>query len=287
MSGPNTRRLADRFLADTTVERVASSFDPAAWWNGYLGAEHGDLFGGGASVSDAREWTDQGRRAVVLAATVEHAAGNLEQEQVDSIHQWVGFKRKTAGRVLTAGEVIFRKDRGSDKNEWAWGAVPPSKREINTDFKFKIRELKPLSVTLRSTLAALGHATSAHNTFVKIKSAKVSPDGNLGGRGYVAKIADMRRQYMNVVEALSALSDTLHDEITAPHWHLDEGGTRERMEVQEIMGDAEEIKKDPEAWAEEEEAEMDADHDAEPKKARKTASTSQRDLLADYFGEQE
>ena len=177
-----------------------------------------------------------------------------------------------SGRVRTAGEVRFIKDRGGDKNEWAWNTPGPTHREFDEDFSFDARFMKPLSLTLRATLMAMGHTISAHNTFARIKSADVSPDGALGGRGYIQKIADMRRAYMNAVEALSALSDTLYDEIKAPHWHPDAtggGGPREREEVQEILEDAETIRRDPEGWAEDEEAEMDTDTEG-----RKTASRS-------------
>lgn len=188
--------------------------------------------------------------------------------------------------VRTAGEVRFIKDRGGDKGEWAWNTPGPSQREIGEEFVFRERHLKPLAQTLRATLMSMGHAITAYNAFTRIKSADVSPDGNLGGKGYIQKIADMRRQYMNVVEALSSLSDTLYDEINAPHWHpeAETGGPREREEVREIMDDAEEIRQDPEGWAEEAEAELDA----EPAKGRgKTASTMHPDdarLFAAYFG---
>lgn len=160
-------------------------------------------------------------------------------------------------RGKTAGEVRFIKDRGGDTKEWAWNAPGPSQREIGEDFTFKPKYLKPLSICLRATLMAMGHTISAQNTFAKIKSADVSPDGALGGRGYIQKISDMRRAYMNAVEALSALSDTLYDEIKAPHWHSDVpvGGVREREEVQEILQDAEQVRQDPEGWAEQEEEE--------------------------------
>jgi hypothetical protein len=106
---------------------------------------------------------------------------------------------------------------------------------------------------------ALGHATSAYNRFVKIKSRNVSPDGSLGGKGYIAKIPEMRRQLMNCVEALSALTDTIYDELNAPHWNPSEDtlDPRDREEVREIVEDVEEIKDDPEGWAEEQEDEMD------------------------------
>lgn len=166
-------------------------------------------------------------------------------------------RTKTAAHVKTAGEVRFIKDRGGDKNEWAWGTPGPLQREIGEDFQFQPKQLKPLTLCLRASLMAMGHAIRAQNTFARIKSADVSPDGSLGGKGYIQKVSDMRRAYMNVVEALSAVTDTLYDEIRAPHWHpaATTGGPREREEVQEIMQDVEEVRQDPEGWAEEEEEE--------------------------------
>jgi len=165
--------------------------------------------------------------------------------------------------VRTAGEVRFIKDRGNDQGQWAWGDAPPSERELSAEFQFKGGQLKPVVQALRSTLMALGHAQSAYNQFTKLKSAQVSPDGRLGGRGYIQKITDMRRQYMNCSEALSSLSDTLYDEINAPHWNPAEEdlGSREREEVRNIVEDAEEIRSDPKMWAEEEEAELDEENE--------------------------
>ena len=167
-----------------------------------------------------------------------------------------------ARRAKTAGEVRFIKDRGDDTSGWGWPNPGPSERELDQDFKFDPKNLKPLAAALRSTLAALGHVQSAYQTFTKLKSARVSPDGALGGKGYIQKIPDMRKQFMNCSEALSSLSDTLYDEVNAPHWDpaLQEAGPRERQEVVEVMEDVEEIRENPEEWAEEEEAEMDAEH---------------------------
>lgn len=191
-------------------------------------------------------------------------------------------------RVKTAGEVRFIKDRGGDKNEWGWGTPGPSEREITKDFTFNPTQLKPLAQTLRSALMALGHATSAYNAFVKIKSRNISPDGSLGGKGYIQKITDMRRQLMNVIEALSAATDTIYDELQAPHWDPAEDrlDSREREEVREIVEDAEEIKADPEAWAEDEEAEMDEEDTgklARRKTARRQGAPSRLRVAARYL----
>lgn len=171
---------------------------------------------------------------------------------------------KKAGLSKTAGEVRFIKDRGGDKNEWGWGSPGPTEREIQEDFEYNPKNMKPLAETLRAALLAMGHALSAHATFNRIKSAQVSPDGALGGKGYIQKIPDMRRQLMNVCEALSSLTDTLYDEIKAPHWNpaVESQGKRERDEVKNIMDDVDEIRSDPEGFAEEEEAKMDGDEDS-------------------------
>lgn len=158
-------------------------------------------------------------------------------------------------RTRVAGEVRFVKDRSGDKSEWGWGPPGPAERQIDAQFVFNAKHLKPLALTLRSSLMALGHVASAYTRFTKIKSSNVSPDGNLGGKGYIQKISDMRRQLVNCVEALSALTDTIYDEIQAPHWSPAEDTMtpRDREEVKEIVQEAEEIKDDPEGWAQEDE----------------------------------
>ena len=176
------------------------------------------------------------------------------------------YLKSKVKRVKTAGEVRFIKDRSNDKEEWAFGTVGPSRREINRDFVYKTAQMKPLAKCLRSVAAAQGHAMSAFNTFTKLKSSTISPDGNLGGKGYIQRIIDMRRAFNNTIEALSSISDTLHDEIHAPHW---EGLDRQRdevkdqKEVQDLVEDAEEIRDDPEGWAEKDMEESFGDDDAE------------------------
>lgn len=163
----------------------------------------------------------------------------------------------------TAGEVRFIKDKSNDANQWAWQDGGEQQRTIYPDYSFDPRKAKILAKVLRSTTASLGHAMAAYEQFSKLKSGDISPDGKLGGKGYIQKIPEMRRAYMNVVEALSALTDTLYDEVRAPHWTAisRQETPKEQAEVQQIVQDALDIKEDPEAWAAEQEADMDEDHD--------------------------
>jgi len=178
-----------------------------------------------------------------------------------------------AQRTKTAGEVIFKKDRSGDASSWAYADAPPSQREIPRDFLYSPENQKPLARVLRATLAGLGHTLLAYNDFARLKSSRLSPDGSLGGRGYIQKIQDMRKQYMNCVEALSSLSDTMYDELNAPHWALvsRQEDDEERREVESLINDSKFIQEDPEEWARremedefgEEDEEEDEDEDEE------------------------
>ena len=174
----------------------------------------------------------------------------------------VARRKMMASVSKTAGEVRFIKDKSNDASQWAWNDSGPQERRIHPDYAFDPRKAKQLAKVLRATTASMGHAMSAYSKFSKLKSADVSPDGNLGGKGYIQKIAEMRRAYMNVIEALSALTDTIYDEVRAPHWAAisRQEDDEDRAEVEQIVQDAEEIKEDPEAWADEEEEEMDEAH---------------------------
>lgn len=182
------------------------------------------------------------------------------------IHKRVAKKYAQQKSIRTAGEVRFIKDQSGKENgpNWAYPGYKPSvQRQIQKNFVFNPTQLKPLAKSLRSGLMALGHATSAYNTFVKIKSRNISPDGNLGGLGYSMEITNIRKNLMNVIEALSAITDCIYDEVHAPHWNPeeDELHPRDRREVIEIVKQVNDIQQDPEEYAEEVEEELDEEVD--------------------------
>jgi hypothetical protein len=92
------------------------------------------------------------------------------------------------------------------------------KRKIPTGHKYDSKALKPLVRTLFSSSIALGHSVRAYREFTRIKSSSISPDGLIGGNGYVLSIKDVRSMLQQSSELLSSLIDTIHDEISAPHW---------------------------------------------------------------------
>lgn len=171
--------------------------------------------------------------------------------------------RHVASMGKTGGEVRFIKDRGGDDKDWGWTPPGASERNIDPDYTFDAKNLKPLAQTLRAALMALGHIQTARTIFTKIRSQTISPDGNIGGKGYVLTVKDVRKLLSNCDEALSSVTDSIYDEMQAVHWHpqvQDSGGNpRERDDVKQIMDDVAEIRQSPENWAEGEEKEMDSD----------------------------
>lgn len=143
----------------------------------------------------------------------------------------------------------------------------PSKRNIPKDHPFDARALKPMSQALWAASVALGHALTAYRQISRLKSAAVSPDGMLGGRGYVLDIKEARKKLYDACEALSLISDTLYDEIQAPHWkprlaQLDEDDAED---VSRFVEESQEILEDPEADAEKEMKAIEDDEGGEKK----------------------
>lgn len=142
-------------------------------------------------------------------------------------------------RPKTAGEIRFIKDTG------------PEQREIPKDFEFDVKYIKSLSRVLWGLSCAMGHMVSAHSKFTKIKAVNVSPDGKLGGKGYIQSIQDMRKSISEAIETMSNCVDTIHDEIKAPHWAsgIAKLPVEDQVEVENVMQDSEDILADPEAFS--------------------------------------
>lgn len=122
-----------------------------------------------------------------------------------------------------------------------------TKRAIPKDYPYDPKSVKPLARTLWATSVALGHALTAYRQFSRIKSASVSPDGKLGGMGYIQGVDKIRGVLHQACEFLSQVADTLDDEIKAPHWkprmsQLDE---EEQSDIDTLLEDAQRIMDDP------------------------------------------
>lgn len=139
-------------------------------------------------------------------------------------------------------------------SELPGGGGGPGKRNIPKDHPYDPRSLKPLSQMLWAMSVSLGHALTAYRKFTRLKSSTISPDGMLGGRGYVMQVKEIRDKLHDACENLSAISDTIHDEINAPHWEpkMGELDPNEALDVRKFIQESQQILQNPEEDAEEE-----------------------------------
>jgi len=139
----------------------------------------------------------------------------------------------------------------------------PGQRNIPKDHAFDPRALKPMAKALWATSVSLGHALTAYRQLSRVKSATVSPDGMLGGRGYVMEVTAMRGKLHDACEILSQISDTIFDEVRGPHWQpklalLDDN---EAEDVERFIEESRENLDDPTEDAEKEMTEIEKEND--------------------------
>jgi hypothetical protein len=138
-----------------------------------------------------------------------------------------------AGKIKTAGKIEFVKDTG------------PLRRDVRAPgFQWSSDAMRNLAKVLWAVQRAHSYTMTAYRTFSKMNSSQFSPDGLLGGRGYIQAVKDMRRDVASAAEVLSAFADTIQDELDADHWKGIKAG------VEEIVEDAEQIREDPERFVE-------------------------------------
>lgn len=147
----------------------------------------------------------------------------------------IASKISHQGSVRTAGKIEFVKDQG------------PIRRDLRDDtFNFETDAHKNLAKILWASQRAHSYAMAAYRIMSKMSSSQFSPDGLLGGKGYIQSVKDMRGNLSGSVEALSSFSDTVFDEINAPHWKVAD------HEVADIVESAEEVKQNPAEYVEKE-----------------------------------
>lgn len=137
----------------------------------------------------------------------------------------------------TAGTIEFKKDQG------------PVRRNIRVQgFKWSPDRLRELSKILWACERAHSYSIAGLRLFSRMPASDFSPDGLLGGVGYIQSIPNMRSSLSQAVETLSTFCDTLHDEINAGHWSQ----ASDDPNVQSILDNTAEIKNDPEGFVQEE-----------------------------------
>lgn len=151
----------------------------------------------------------------------------------------ISFKiASSLGRTKTAGKIEFIRDQG------------PVRRDVRAPgFVWDKDSYKVLLKVLWATQKAQNFALSAQNEFSSLPSSSFSPDGLLGGRGYIQNIKDMRKGLSQSIEVLSSFTDTIKDEVEAGHWKK---VIKSVPETSEIIESVEDMGSDPQSHVENE-----------------------------------
>jgi len=113
------------------------------------------------------------------------------------------------------------------------------RREIPDDFRYDKKKLKHLYRILHNVNVALGTLGSALGEFSRVKGPTISPDGMLGGVGYIMPIKGIKEVLTNSVHNLGEIADSLADELTNPHWKAEED-----KEVKEVLKEKEKVEEE-------------------------------------------
>lgn len=99
-------------------------------------------------------------------------------------------------------------------------AAKSSVRELDGAPPYDKTKVSHIVSVLTQVSAAMDYTKKALEELTSVPSDEISPDGNLGGRGNVMSVRDMKTEMSEALVSLSTLRDTLSDELNNPGWGL-------------------------------------------------------------------
>lgn len=117
------------------------------------------------------------------------------------------------------GTSLYRKKNPeSSKSPAAKGASEAATGRNMGGWEPKKENLEQLLKVEAKLDVCLKFLSQAMAEFAQLKSVDISPDGKLGGRGFVMDISEIRSRLYSAVENISVIIDTLYDETRGHHW---------------------------------------------------------------------
>ena len=128
----------------------------------------------------------------------------------------------------------------------AAGKMNGLRREIPADFSYNKKKLKHLQKVLHNVNVSLGTLVSALAELSRVKGRDISPDGMLGGLGYIIPLHEVKQTLISSVHSLGDVADCLADELTNPKWNAEED-----PETKKVVKEKEEMEEQVEEKIEE------------------------------------
>ena len=126
-------------------------------------------------------------------------------------------KEKMEKRDDLGGTSVYQKKTKPGKKGEVQEPAISSGRSL-ADFEPKKDNLIALMKIEEKLNICLKFLSGAMSEFYALKSIDISPDGKLGGRGYVMEMSEIRAKLYQSVENVSAIIDTVYDEVSGEHW---------------------------------------------------------------------
>jgi hypothetical protein len=118
-------------------------------------------------------------------------------------------------------------------------------RELGEAGPYNRSKVKHIKTMLHNLSVSLGTINAAQKEITTLKGYEISPDGKLGGKGYVMTIRQLKDHLAEAVNNISDITDTLSDELTNPRWGLSE------KTIQKVLDDKDKAEEEAEEAAEE------------------------------------
>ena len=129
--------------------------------------------------------------------------------------------------------------KAADKKETAKGVL---KREIE-GFDYDPSKATILKKALHNINVSLGTMISAMKDLSILRGSDITPDGMLGGRGFIMPFREVKEKISTAITELSNVTDTLADELTNPKWGLSNSEVKsvkkEQEKAEEVAEEAE------------------------------------------------
>lgn len=178
-------------------------------------------------------------------------------------------RQRITEKVAAAEAKAKEKSKSRNKGE--------DLRDIG-DFEYDKSKAKVLKKALHNINVSLGTLLAAMKELAMIKGSEVTPDGKLGGKGFIMPFKEMKATLNSSISELSDITDTIADELTNPKWGLSKNEVsvikKEKEKSEETAEEAEEVSEEPPK----EEAAPEEEGAAEEESQEEEASISPMDV---------
>ena len=87
-------------------------------------------------------------------------------------------------------------------------------------FEYDPSKATVLKKALHNVNVSLGTLLAAMKDLALLRGSEITPDGMLGGRGFIMPFKDIKGKINSAINDLSDITDTIADELTNPKWGL-------------------------------------------------------------------